>query len=92
MAFIGATASASAKEIMEKSEAETRTREISSKAKLVTGGGGKPERTKEFNWWRKLSSDGIHFKILTKFLSPAEIKNEGVLFLEGSGDATEIFL
>jgi outer membrane lipoprotein-sorting protein len=81
-----------AKEIMEKSENAKITKDLSSKAKIVTGGGGKPERVKEFDWWRKLSADGIHFKILTKFLSPAEVKNEGILFLEGKGDQTEILI
>ncbi len=82
----------SAKEIMLKNEDVKKLRDVTSNAKLVTGGGGKPERTKDFSWWRKISSDKVHFKTLTRFHAPAEVKNEGILFLEASGDQAEVLI
>lgn len=81
-----------ADEVMQKNEDAKKNKNITTKAILVTGGGSKPTRTKEFSWWRKLSEDGVHFKTLTRFHKPAEVKNEGVLFLEGESDQTEILI
>jgi outer membrane lipoprotein-sorting protein len=80
-----------AKEIMLKNEEARRLKDVSSNAKLLTSGGGRSERTKEFTWWRKLN-DGVHFNTLTRFHSPAEVKNDGILFLERGQDQTEVFI
>lgn len=82
----------SAKEIMDKNEDAKRHTSIEAHARLLTSGGGRAEREKEFTWWRKLGVDGIYFKTLTRFHKPAEVKNEGILFLEGKEDTTEILI
>ncbi|MBK9294965.1 MAG: outer membrane lipoprotein-sorting protein [Oligoflexia bacterium] len=82
----------SADEIMKKNEEAKKNKNITTKAYLITGGGGKAQREKEFSWWRKLSSDTVHFKTLTRFHKPAEVKDEGVLFLEDKETEILIYL
>ncbi|MEQ1875596.1 MAG: outer membrane lipoprotein-sorting protein [Bdellovibrionia bacterium] len=79
----------SAKDIMIKNEDARKLINVTAKVKLVTGGGGSTERTKEFTWWRKLGADTVHYNTLTRFHFPPEVKNQGILFLE-KGDATDI--
>lgn len=78
-------AAPSAQEIMSKNEDARRVRSMESKAKLVTKGSG-GEKTKEFTWWRELTGDKVHFNTLTRFQSPAEVRNEAILFAEKAGD------
>ncbi len=85
-------AAMSAKEIMLKNEDVRRLGTINSKATLTTGGEGETKRVKEFTWWRKLQKDGTHFNTLTRFHVPAEIRNEGILFLEHEGDESDVLL
>jgi outer membrane lipoprotein-sorting protein len=84
-----ARAAPSGKEIMQRNEEVRRLQDVNSKAVLKTGGGG-PERTKNFTWWRKLQKDQIHFNTLTRFHEPAEIRGQGILFVENSGGENDV--
>ncbi len=86
-----AQAAPSAKEIMGKNEDARRVQSMQSTAKLVTNGAS-GEKTKEFQWWRELTSDKVHFNTLTRFRSPAEVKGEGILFLERDAGHTDVQL
>jgi len=86
-----AFAALSAKDIMTKNEEARQINDVKSSAVLTTGGGGSPERVKSFTWWRKLTDDKIHFNTLTRFHAPAEIRGEGILFLE-RGDQNEVMM
>ena len=50
------------------------------------------EKIKQFTWWRKLTADGTHFNTLTRFHEPAEVRGEGILFLEHEGDDNDVQL
>jgi len=80
----------SAKDIMSKNDEVRRIETVVAHAKMVTGGGGSTERSKEFTWWRKLLADGVHFNTLTRFHFPPEVKGEGILFQEHEKDTTEV--
>jgi hypothetical protein len=82
----------SGREIMTRNEESERNDDITAAAVLTTGGGGSPDRSKEFTWWRKLRGDKIHYNTLTRFHSPAEVRGEGILFLEWSSDANEVLI
>jgi len=84
--------SLSAHDIMVKNEAAGKLANVTSHAKMTTGGGDSKERVKEFTWWRKLQPDGIHFFTLTRFHFPPEVKGEGILFLEHVQDQTDVEL
>jgi hypothetical protein len=72
----------SAEEVMRRNEEARRVRDITSSATLTTTREGEDAKTKAFTWWRKLSDDGVHFHILTRFALPAEIRGEGILIDE----------
>ncbi len=82
----------SAKDIMSKNEDIRKLENITSSATLTTGGGNSTERIKKFTWWRKLTADNTHYNTLTRFHQPAEIKNEGILFLEHDQDQNDVLL
>lgn len=75
---------------MLKNEDARKIDDVQSSATLTTGGGGSAEKTKQFTWWRKLTSDGTHFDTLTRFHEPAEVRGEGILFLEHEGDNNDV--
>jgi hypothetical protein len=79
------------REIMAKAEQAQTVAQLTSSSVLVIGGGGET-RSKSFNLWRKAASDGVHFRTLTRFLAPAEIKGEGVLFDERANGQNEVLL
>lgn len=87
-----AWAAPSGKEIMTRNEDARRVADLRSDAELITGGGGGEEKLKKFTWWRKLLADGVHFNTLTRFHSPAEIRGEGILFLEKAGGENEVLM
>jgi outer membrane lipoprotein-sorting protein len=80
------------KDVMLQNEERRKVDDIFSTATLTTGGGGTPERVKQFSWWRKLSEDKIHFNTLTRFHLPAEIRGEGILFLERVSGENEVMM
>ncbi len=85
-------ASPSAREIMAKNEEARRLKEVIAEATLVTQSPKQDPKSKRFSWSKKLSSDQIHFFTMTRFHSPAEVRDEGILFLERSGGQNEILL
>jgi outer membrane lipoprotein-sorting protein len=85
-------ASPSAKEIMTQNEEVRKIDDVQSSATLTTGGAGSAERVKKFTWWRKLTSDRVHFNTLTRFHEPAEIRGEGILFLEHGNNENEVLM
>lgn len=87
-----AQAAPSARDLMLQNEERRRLDDIYSHATLKTGGKGVQERIKDFTWWKKLSSDKVHYYTLTRFHVPAEIRNEGILFLERDGDQNEVLM
>jgi len=85
-----AEAALSARTIMDKNEDVRKVADLTSQAVLVTAGGGGPERRKKFTWWRKLSSDGVHYSTLTRFHEPAEVRGQGILFLEAQSGENDV--
>jgi outer membrane lipoprotein-sorting protein len=81
----------SAKEIMTQNEDRRKIDEVQCNAVLTTGGKG-ADRVKEFTWWRKLLTDKVHFNTLTRFHLPAEIRGEGILFLEHDHADNEVLM
>jgi outer membrane lipoprotein-sorting protein len=86
-----AAASIGPKDVMVKNEDVRKLQDSVAKATLSTKSGG-TERVKEFTWWRKLIDDGVHFNTLTRFHAPAEVRGEGILFLEHAADANEVLM
>ena len=82
----------SADDVMKKREAANRINQMTASAKLSTKNKNGEEKIKEFTWWKKLSSDGVHFNTLTRFHVPVEVKNEGLLFLEHPGNQNDVFM
>ncbi|MGK5087270.1 outer membrane lipoprotein-sorting protein [Bdellovibrionota bacterium FG-2] len=87
-----ALAGLSAKEIMTKNEEARKAAEIQSSAVITTGGGGGVERVKQFTWWRKLTADKARYSTMTRFHSPAEVRGEGILFLEHENDQNDVMM
>ncbi len=87
-----AVAGLSAKEIMIKNEDARKASEIQSSAVITTGGGGGVERVKQFTWWRKLTADKVRYNTMTRFHSPAEVRGEGILFLEHENDQNDVMM
>ena len=77
---------------MVKNEDIRKLKTIHSSATLTVGGGESTIRVKKFTWWRKLTLNNTHFNTLTRFHAPAEIKNEGILFLEHENDQSDVLL
>lgn len=86
-----AEAAPSGREIMLRAEQAQTVTQLTSSSMLVIGSGNET-RSKSFNLWRKAASDGVHYKTLTRFLAPAEIKGEGVLFDERVNGQNEVLL
>jgi outer membrane lipoprotein-sorting protein len=83
-------ASLSGKDVMTRNEDARKIDDVNSDATLTVGGGGSAEKVKQFTWWRKLLSDRVHFNTLTRFHLPAEVRGEGILFLEHDGDNNDV--
>lgn len=82
----------SAADIMQKAEQARRVRDLTAEASLTTHADGRA-KVKTFTLWTALSDDGVHYRTLARFHSPAVIRNEGVLILEGSaGNDVHLYL
>lgn len=83
----------SAKDIMKKNEVSRQVNDLSTRAKISTGTeNAKDEKVKEFTFWRKLQQDGVHNNTLTRFHTPAEVRNEGILILENATGRNDVLL
>jgi hypothetical protein len=80
-------------DIMKKNEEARKVNEFESRARLSTGNlKDKTEKVKEFTFWRKVQADRIHNSTLTRFHSPAEVRNEGILILENPSGKNDVLL
>lgn len=81
-----------AKAIMTRNEDARKVADVQSSAALTTGTapGGAGEKVKTFTWWRKLTGDKVRYNTLTRFHSPAEVRGEGILFLERENDQNDV--
>jgi len=81
------------KEIMTRNEDARKIAEFESKSRLVSGTrGAAGDKIKEFSFWRKVQQDGIHNSTFTRFHSPAEVKNEGILIIENASGKNDVLL
>lgn len=76
-----------ANEVMKRNDEAKKLASVEAQGVLVSGA-----RTKRFTWWRKLDSDGVHYKLLTRFHFPPEVKGEGILFLEHEGSDPDVLM
>src|SRR5688572_10365420 len=67
-------ANPSARDIFLRQEEARKIRDIQAEASITTGGPGGDSKLKTFTWWRKLGADNVHFRTLTRFHLPAEIR------------------
>jgi len=74
----------SGKQVLARQEEARKIVNFQANATLTTTNGNEAGKTKKFTWWRKLTSDGIHFVTLTRFHQPATIRGEGLLVREGT--------
>lgn len=79
------------RDVMLKNAEATSLTQIVSSSTLTIGGNGE-SRSKSFTLWRKLAGDGVHHRTLTRFVAPAEIRGEGVLFDERTHGQNEVLL
>ena len=82
----------SGREVMKKNEEARRTKEMTSTSTLTIGQEGEESKVKTFTMWRKLGSDGVHSKSLTRFTAPAEIRGEAILFEENANAENDVQL
>lgn len=87
-----AAADLSARDVFLRQEASRGLRQITADASLTTGNPGSEAKVKTFTWWRKLGPDNVHFRTLTRFHLPAEIRNEGILIEERDKNDNDIQL
>jgi hypothetical protein len=81
-----------AESIMNKNEEVRKFDRLQADGKIIVGGGSRKELTKTFTWWREIQSDKVHFNTKTLFLTPKEVENQCILFLEASGTSNEILM
>ncbi len=88
-----AHAALSARDMMVKNEDSRKISEFQAKAKLTIGNstGGNP-KIKDFTLWRKIQKDGVHNSTLTRFHTPAEVRDEGILILENASGKNDVLL
>ncbi|NDD93149.1 outer membrane lipoprotein-sorting protein [bacterium] len=80
-------------EIMTRNEDARKVNEFESRAKLESGNTKDAStKIKEFSFWRKVQSDGIHNSTFTRFHAPAEVRNEGILIVENGSGKNDVLL
>jgi hypothetical protein len=84
--------SPSARDVMTKNADASSFASLLTSSTLTIGATGGETRSKSFTLWRKLASDGVHHRTLTRFVAPAEIRGEGVLFDERTNGQNEVLL
>lgn len=81
-----------ASEIMQKNNGARKISRLQAKGLIIIDGGSRKRMEKTFSWWRQLQTDGIHYNTLTKFHTPATVKDQSILFLEAEGEKNEIMM
>jgi len=89
---VNSAAAPSGRDVMAKADQAQSVSQLTSSSVLVIGTVGGESRSKAFSLWRKAAADGVHFRTLTRFNAPAEIKGEGVLFDERTNGQNEVLL
>jgi outer membrane lipoprotein-sorting protein len=84
-----ALAGLSGRDVMAKNEENRQLNQLIARARVSTFDGTK-EKSKEFNWWRKLKPDNVHYNTLTKFTAPAEVRHQGILIQENAGGQNDV--
>ena len=79
-------------EVMVKHEEAQRVGTFTAKAALTSAKADGTKKEKTFTIWRKLKNDAVHFDSVTRFHTPAEVKNEAILFLENEKGENDILL
>jgi hypothetical protein len=82
----------SGRDVMAKAAQASSFAQLATSSTLTIGGVGHETRSKSFTLSRKLAGDGVHHRALTRFLAPAEIRGEGVLFDERTNGQNEVLL
>jgi outer membrane lipoprotein-sorting protein len=77
----------SGRDVFLRQEAARNIREVTAEASITTDA-----KQKTFTWWRKLGADNVHFKTLTRFHQPAEIRGEGILIDERNQNDNDVQL
>lgn len=77
--------------LMRRSEEARRLRDVNSEGRVVTKEKDGREKVKTFTWWRKTTEAG-RFHTLTRFKTPADVRDEAILFLERDRDTSDVFL
>jgi outer membrane lipoprotein-sorting protein len=80
------------REIMMKHEEARKVPSFMAKAVLTSAKSDGSAKEKSFTIWRKLKVDAVHFNSLTRFRTPAEVKNEAILFLENEKGENDILI
>lgn len=80
----------SGRDVFLKQEAARNIRELTADASITTASPGAEAKIKTFTWWRKLTADSVHFRTLTRFHLPAEIRNEGILIEERNQNDNDV--
>lgn len=82
----------SAAEVMQKAEQARRVQDLTARATLITQAGDRT-KTKTFTLKTALADDGVHYKTFARFHTPAVIRNEAVLIVEGpDGNDVHLYL
>jgi len=84
--------SPSARDVMTKNADASSFAALLTSSTLTIGAAGGETRSKSFTLWRKVAADGVHHRTLTRFVAPAEIRGEGVLFDERPNGQNEVLL
>lgn len=82
----------SGRDVMQKNAEATALPHVVSTSTLVVGAAGGDTHSKSFSLWRKAASDGVHYRTVTRFSAPAEIKGEAVLLDEKVNGRNDVLL
>lgn len=85
-------AAPSAREIMQKNEVARKFSDIEADAVLTNLVKNQEDKQKKFTWWRKLQENGQHYSTFTRFHHPAEVRNQGILFLEKADGQADVLM
>jgi outer membrane lipoprotein-sorting protein len=80
------------RELMLKNEENRKLKDLQSSAELVSINEKGDKKIKQFTWWRQLRSDQIRYNTLTRFHTPAEVRDEGILFLENDKGVNDVMI
>ncbi len=80
----------SPEELMDKNRLAQQFKSLKADCVIKTSGGKRRPSEKSFTWLRSRQDNGIYFNTLTTFKTPAEIKDQAILFLERAANQNEI--